>query len=126
MKPTYVLHLGASSFIRTDLSLTSCCHKSLRYSTLHGKIISNLQFTIKEVVSLFTVTLLLNACMCGPSQRSLSVESGKGFLGYHLQCCSKWAGGHGGRKTNTNMLICLVLLPLRLKIQLFYQEVKEL
>lgn len=30
------------------------------------------------------------------SQRNISVESEKGFLGYHLQCCSKWATGFGG------------------------------
>jgi len=94
-------------------------------------------FTIKEVVTLFSVTLVLNACMCGPSQRNISVESVKGYLGYHLQCRSKCARREGGgwerdkvgeekRRRNTNVLICLVLPTFKLKILQVYQEIKEL
>lgn len=65
--------------------------------------------------------------MYGPSQRNISVESEKGFLGYHLQCCSKWATASvGGKEKETQTLQCLVLLTLSLMIVHVYQEIKEL
>lgn len=92
-------------------------------------------FKIKEIVTLVTITHVVNACMCGPNQRNIPVEPEKGFLGYHLQCYLKRATGvrsEGERKIkkkkkrNKDMLICLALLTFRLKVLCIFQEIKGL
>lgn len=93
-------------------------------------------FKIKEIVTLVTITHVVNACMCGPNQRNIPAEPEKGFLGYHLQCCLKRATGvrsEGERKIKKkkkkikkDLLTRLALLTFRLKVLCIFQENKGL
>lgn len=85
-KAYFVLHLDVSSFIRTNSSLTLCCQKKpkiIHHTERKKKFKCS---TFKEIVTLVTITHVVNACMCCPNQRNIPAEPEKVFLGYHLQC----------------------------------------